>query len=186
MTTSLVRSAVLGLCVTLSACALPAARTTPSPERIAAEWTVVDAQAAQEAQAGRYDGAERLLLEFQQRYPGSAQAPEARFYRALYKLDPLNPGGSLREGVTLLDSTVGAPTNTPHRADAAVLRRLAMALDAKPAVVTVTAPAKEGAATPARVDTSVRDDEITKLREALGKANAELERVKRRLAAPKP
>jgi hypothetical protein len=186
MTTSRVRSALLGLCLTLSACVLPAARTTPSPERIAAEWTVVWAQAAQEVQAGRYDGAEQLLLEFQQRYPASAQAPEARFYRALYKLDPSNPVGSPRDAVTLLDSTVGAPATTPHRADAAALRRVAIALDAKPAVVTVTTPAKDGAASPARVDTSARDDEVAKLREELGKANAELERVKRRLAAPKP
>lgn len=169
----------------LGACAVPGVRTTPSPEAIAGEWTAVGTQAAQEVQAGRYAAADQLLADFQQRYPSSAEAPEARFYRALYRLDPANPAASIREGAALLDSVLAAPVTTPHRGDAAVLRRLAASLEAKPTVVTVAAP-KEAAAPAPRVDTAARDEEIARLRDDLAKANAELERVRRRLATPKP
>ena len=37
-----------------------------------------------------------------------------------------------------------------------------------------------------RADEKARDEEITRLKEELSKANAELERIKRRLAQPNP
>jgi len=37
-----------------------------------------------------------------------------------------------------------------------------------------------------KVDDKARDDELARLREELSRANAELERIKRRLAQPKP
>jgi hypothetical protein len=37
-----------------------------------------------------------------------------------------------------------------------------------------------------RPDTGAKDEEIARLREELSKANAELERIRRRLATPKP
>jgi hypothetical protein len=61
-------------------------------------------------------------------------------------------------------------------------------LEAKPTVVTVTTPAPSGgsgsAAAPSHADERSHDEEVQRLKEELAKANAELDRIKRRLAAP--
>lgn len=179
-----VRSLAVGL--VLAGCSFPGARTAPSPETIAAEWSVVVDQAAVEVQSSRYASADRMLLDFQQRYQSSPQAQEASFYRALYKLDPGNPAASSHDAGALLESFLASTTVSPHRGDAAVLKRVAAALDAKPAVVTVTTPVKEVVVAAPKSDLVAKDEEIAKLKDDLAKANAELERIRRRLAMPKP
>lgn len=171
----------------LAGCALPRASTAPSPEEIEREWSTVLAGAGAEVAANRYPGAERLLVEFQQRYPAAAPAQTASFYRALFRLDPANPAASNREAIVLLDTYLASPADSSRRADALVLRRLASTLDARPAVVTVTAPpGKEKDTAAAKGDAGAKDDEIARLRDELSKANAELDRIRRRLSAPKP
>jgi hypothetical protein len=169
----------------LGGCALANPQTAPSPEAIAAEWSVVLAQAGAEVASNRYSGAERLLVDFQQRYPTAPATQTATFYRALFRLDPANPAASPRDAVVLLDTYLASPTDSARRADALALRRVAVALDAKPAVVTVAAP-KEKESPAARTDTGAKDEEIARLREELSKANAELERIRRRVSTPKP
>jgi hypothetical protein len=178
MTHALRRAASLTLlCVTLGGCgALRNASTTPTTDEVESEWRTVAVQAGQEVQAGRYGAADRLLADFATRYAGTDPGAEALFRRALYRLDPANSSGSIREAEAMLDVYLASPLSIPRRNDAAALRRLAAALDARPAVVTVTTPASGGA----------KDEELGRLKDELAKANAELERIKRRLAAPKP
>ena len=147
---------------------IPAGRT---------EWTPVLLQASQEAGAGRYTGADKLLADFAVRYPASAEATEAMYWRALYRLDPSNAAGSSKDAAVLLDGYIASGANA-HRTEVLTLRRVAAALEARP---TAAAPAKVEVLKP---DDKARDEEIQRLKDELTKANAELDRIKRRLALP--
>ena len=143
------------------------------------EWTPVLLQAAQEAGAGRYAGADKLLADFAVRYPASAEASEAMYWRALYKLDPVNQSAGPRDAAVLLDGYIASGANA-HRTEVLTLRRLSSALEAR-AAVSVPAPVKADVVKP---DDKARDEEILRLRDELSKATSELDRIKRRLAMP--
>ena len=164
--------------------ALLRANRTPMPDPAQLEWSKIAVQVGEEVQASRYGAADRLLVDFAARYPGSEASAQARVWRALFRLDPANGAASTREALGLIDSALATPMPAGQRADAAALRRLALALDAHPSVVTVTTP---GATAPAaKSDDKARDEELARVKDELAKANAELERIKRRVAAPKP
>jgi hypothetical protein len=167
----------------LAACQLghgAAVDTTPAPQ---AEWPALAAQASQEAGAGRFSIADRLLTDFAARYPASNEAGEATYWRAMYKLDPSNPNASPREAGLLLDAYV-ANAVAPHRTEAFTLRRIAAVLEGR----TTPAPTQASIVRTAPVDTQAadkaKDDELARLRDELAKANAELERIRKRLAQP--
>jgi hypothetical protein len=183
---SLVRTARLSLlCLVLAGCAtMRGAAGTPAAVNARSEWPALFTQVTQEVQAGRYGVADRLLADFASRYAGTEPAAEAQFWRALYRLDPANQNSSPREAIALLDSFLASPLSAPRRPEALVIRRVAVALEARPAVVTVTTPGAP--ATPSRGDNTAKDEELARVKEELAKANAELERIRRRLAAPKP
>jgi len=186
-TTLPARSAVLALL--LAGCATLRTSSNDAAERAAADWRMTAARVAVEAEAGRYTDVERLLAEFQRTHEGSAQAPDAAFARAVYRLDPANGVATAAEARVLVDSLLPVTTDTARRGDLALVRRLAVALESRPAVVRV--PVATGttaaAATPAKPEEmKSKDEEIGRLKEELGKANAELERIRRRLATPKP
>ncbi|MBC7674323.1 MAG: hypothetical protein H7247_18035 [Polaromonas sp.] len=147
---------------------MPAGRT---------EWTPVLLQAAQEAGAGRYGVADKILADFAVRYPASAEATEAMYWRALYKIDPSNQTGGPKDAGALLDGYL-ASSATMHRTEVQTLRRLASALDVRAAAA---APVKVDVAKP---DDKARDEEILRLKDELSKATSELDRIKRRLALP--
>ena len=150
---------------------IPAGRT---------EWAPLFAQSSQEAAAGRFAVADKLLADFSVRYPASAEAADAMYWRALYKLDPNNGSAAPRDAAVLLDGYLASGT-AAHRMEAQALRRVATVLDAR-AVAASASPAKTDVV---RAEDKARDEEIQRLKEELGKANAELDRIKRRLA-PKP
>ena len=186
-TTLTARHAALALL--LAGCATLRTSSNDPAERSAADWRMTAARVSVEAEAGRYADVERLLAEFQRTHEGSAQAPDAAFARALYRLDPANGVATAAEARALVDSLLPVTTDTARRGDLALVRRVAVAFESRPAVVRVpvaggtsatpTAPAKPE-------ELKSKDDEIARLKEELGKANAELERVRRRLATPKP
>ena len=168
----------------VAACApLGTASTLPSPSATAAEWTAVQAQVSRDVVAGRYVAADHALMEFEQRNASTAEALDAEFYRALYKLDPANPGSAPRDAAGLLETFLASPIVSAHRADAIVLRRVAGALDVK--LIPVASGVTPAPATP-KADDRTKDEELVRLKEELAKANAELDRIKRRLATPKP
>jgi hypothetical protein len=172
-------SLVLALVVAACSTAQPRlAEPTPAPRT---EWNAWLLQASQEATAGNYAVADRLLTDYGSRYPATPEAAEAMYWRALYKLDPSNSATAPKDAATLLDGYLASGTST-HRAEAQTLRRVATALEAAKSA-TASAPAKTEVV---KVDDKAQSEELVRLRDELARANAELERIKRRLAQPKP
>ena len=167
----------------VAGCAANGPSLAAAPPLPGSAWTIALAQVGQDVQAGRHAMADRILVDFQRAHPAAPEAIEATYYRALYRLDPANASSSPREAAELFDSFLASPIVSPHHADAVVLRRVASTLEARaaapPAVIVTQAP-------PRVEDARGKDEEITHLREELAKASAELERIKRRVATPKP
>ena len=192
--------APLLLVLAASCGSLRAASSTP-PVPLQWQFEETLAQAEREALATRFDVADRLLVTFAEQHPGTHESAEVSFWRAVFRLDRANAAASAREAANLLDEYLRAPATAQHRGSATSLRRVAGALDARnaSAMTDPTTPASTTpSATPAspsapRSETRAddrrdekRDEEIQRLREELAKANAELERIKRRLAQPAP
>jgi outer membrane protein assembly factor BamD (BamD/ComL family) len=176
-----VRAGSLALALVVSACTTAQPRlveTTPAPR---SEWSAWLLQASQEATAGNYSVAERLLTDYGVRYPATPEAAEAMYWRALYKLDPSNAATAPKDAAVLLDGYLASGTTT-HRAEAQTLRRVASALEAARSTAS-TGVAKTEVV---KVDDKAQTEELARLRDELARANAELERIKRRLAQPKP
>lgn len=179
---TITRACSLALILALGACSTAQPRLAePAPAPTArSEWAMWQLQASKEASAGSFSVADKLLGDFGARYPASPEAAEAMYWRALYKLDPGNPVSAPHDASVLLDGYLASGI-TAHRAEAQTLRRVANSLETQ-----------ARAATPAvktdvvKVDDRARDEELAHLREELARANAELERIKRRLAQPKP
>lgn len=175
------RFASVAFALAVSACATGQPKLAEPVAAPRSEWNAWLVQASQEATAGNYAVADRLLSDYTSRYPATPEAAEAMYWRALYKLDPSNSVGTPKEAAVLLDGYLASGT-TMHRGEAQTLRRVASALEA----------AKGAANTPAtktevvKVDDKSQAEEVTRLRDELSRANAELERIKRRLAQPKP
>ena len=138
-------------------------------------------RAGDEASAGRFATADKALADYAVQHPASSEAVETLYWRAIYQLDPGNTSGSVHDGGVLLDSYIASPS-AARRAEATSLRRIASALEsaknaagAQPAMVVKTEPA---------VADKAKDEELARLKDELAKANAELERIKRRLAKP--
>jgi len=147
------------------------------------EWNSTLSVARQAADSGKYDSADRVLADFISAHRGSHEATEAIFWRGLYKVDPNNKSGSLLGGISALDAYLASDSAVWHRSVAVVLRRtalLAQSLKGGAAVPPVVLPP------PGDKDAmKSRDEEIASLRDQLAKVNAELERIKKRLANPK-
>lgn len=125
--------------------------------------------------------------------PAPAAAPDSLYWKAIHQLDASNQQGSLDSATAYLEAYLAAGTTQPHRREALVLRQLAR--DARRLARV------EGALQQARADSSPsrpqneaevkrRDEEslkeIQRLKDELAKANEELERIRKRLTAPKP
>jgi hypothetical protein len=128
---------------------------------------------------------------------GSRPAPDAEsHYRtALEQLDPSNPRGTLDSALVSLNRYLASSERPEHLREARVLQRLAS--DAKQLARVEAAIHSKGAAAatntsePRARESESRPSEesvkeIQRLREELKEANAELERIRKRLAAPKP
>lgn len=108
--------------------------------------------------------------------------------RAVYKADPANQTATARDATVLLDSTLAMPLDSAARADARALRRITMALErAAASSANNSGSSNASSSETARSDeTKSNSDEVQRLRNELAKANAELERIKKRVAQPKP
>jgi hypothetical protein len=157
----------------LLACLPLRSTTDPDPRT---EWAAAQAQAASEVLAGRYGIADKVLADFAVRFPSTPEAIETSYWRALYKLDPANQTASPRDAAALFDAYLAVSAPTVHRADASALRRVASVLDR----------ASSGTASTPAPPSATSAEEVQRLRDELAKANAELERIRRRLAQPKP
>ena len=165
-----------------SACA-----TTPSraPGDVSPEsWGALLAQADAFANAGRHSAADSALLAFERAHPGTRAASEVLFWRALYKLDPRSTAATRAEGRVLMETYAASPTASWYRGQANVLRHLARAIveaaDAAPADTVIVA------GDTSSTSVAARDRIIRNQRAEISRLNAELERIKRRLATPTP
>ena len=122
--------------------------------------------------------------------PEAPPASDSLYWKAITHLDAANQRGSTDSALKYLDAYLANGVEQTHRLEALTLRRLARdamqlarvqaALQARSAEPS-KAPA-EGA--PRRDEEAVK--EIQRLKDELAKANEELERIRKRLATPKP
>jgi hypothetical protein len=156
-------------------CAVPSLRrATPSDAATtaaanAASWAATLIAAHRDVERGRHADADRLLREFAERAPASPEAVEAMYWRAVIMLDPPSRVGTTREAVSLLEKYLASDAPLTHRTEAAVLQRLASSMATSPAT-------RPGAS----------DAEVKALKDELEETKAELERIRKRLAAPPP
>jgi hypothetical protein len=187
--TTLAHVALAGLLLAGGCGRLRAANAAPAAP-IEGELTMTLQQAEREVLASRFGVADRLLAGFAETHATLPEAVEAGFWRALFMLDAANQTAGPRDAMTLLDGYLAAGPAVAHRGAATSLRRIAVAL-VRPAPVTQaaapTAPSARTEPKPAaRTEDKSRDDEVQRLKEELAKANAELERIKKRLTQPNP
>ena len=129
-----------------------------------------------------------MLADFAAQYPGTPEALSATLRRALYKADPANQTATAHEATILLDSTLAMSLDSAGRADARAMRRITMSLERAATAASSGGGSSASSSDPnARSDdTKSSNDEVQRLRNELAKANAELERIKKRVAQPKP
>lgn len=166
----------VGLILILAACA-PVNRLRP-PSYVA-DWPIVVRHASLAADSGNYVNADRVLTTYASQYPGTREAREILFWRALFKLDPGNTAASVTEGLAMLDRYLADTATIAYRPEATVLKRLAVTTQVLQAKA-----AAPGVKDTTIVKTSGSEAEIAALKAELAKANAELDRIKKRLANP--
>ena len=163
------------------------------------DWDRTRTEARRSVEAGNYHVADRLLAEFARVHPNTREARETAFWRAAYMVDPANPRGSLEGGIAGLDAYLANEPDGWYRNEASILRRtagsargLAAGASRKWVPDTVVVVTRTPNSTNAARQRS-RDEEIAELRSQLARsktelaeANAELERIKKRLANPSP
>jgi hypothetical protein len=201
----LVTRVAIGMMVVLSANAcvsIHAPSFLSSPE--SRNWPRTLRAAEQSAAAGRFDAADSLLAEFARRHPGTDEARETAYWRALFQLDPSNKNASLTVAMASLDAYLADGKQREHTVEAATLKRAAAKTDgltrlaatavsqaqqsstdaekAKAQAADAKAAGAESKA--AATDAASLEAENKRLKDELAKANAELERIRRRLQTP--
>jgi hypothetical protein len=172
----LTRRALIAIALITAACAkqptpgLPPAPTSEFGEAVEA--------ARQRVEAGDHPGADRILAEYGLKHPGTPEAREISFWRAMYIVDPANRTASIAQGIRALDIYLATDGAIWYRPQAEVLRRTALVIQA---VRQAQAPRQVAGRDTVFIS---REEEIASLRDQLAKANAELERIKKRLANP--
>jgi hypothetical protein len=188
------RIASVTLLLSASACITvrPPSFLRPAPER---EWPSTLSTAEARVSEGRYSTADSVLARFGSRYPGSPQAFESAYWRALLSMDPKNPHASIGTAVTYLDAYLVGLYPRQHRQEAFALRAIAGQIDEGRSALAL-AQTKDATNTQpgVRIDVpkpvpdpaavAANDAEVKRLKDELAKANAELERIRKRLAQP--
>ena len=165
-------AAVAALSLGAAGCVHKPAFMRPAAER---DWPAAYLEAQGAADRGAYGEADKALAEFAASHANSPQALESGYWRAVYKLDPANKDASTKDAIAGLDRYLTNPSGT-HRGEATTLRRIAAQLQSLDRALN----------TPKTDDSATRDEEVKKLRDELQATKDELDRIKRRLAAPKP
>lgn len=160
----------------------------PAVPVMASEWTTTLAAAQAAALGGNHDESDRTLADFARVHGGTPQAREAEYWRGLFKVDPANRRQSASDALPHLDLYLSDTTDLVHLVEARAIRDLAAALDSLARTMTVATSAQSARAVDSMVPPREQEmaKEIQRLKDQLDKTNAELERIKRRLAAPTP
>lgn len=187
------RPLVAAALLATAACA-PLRRSPTAAELTVREWSQALADARVAAESGKHADADRVLATFASRHPGTPQAMETLYWRGLYRLDAANRVHTATDALAMLDAYLLArPADTtvyPFRHEVVVLRRVAAATEqlgrALASAQRERAASPPPPADPRPVDVAARDQEIQRLRDELTATKAELDRIKRRLATPRP
>jgi hypothetical protein len=118
-----------------------------------------------------------VLQDFAVSHPGTPEGAESDFFRALFKADPANPNFTYLEELSAVDAYLAGGPALPRYHEAIVLRRLIDSVDSARTEASVVRRLGQGRE-------RSKDEEIRKLSDQLEKTQAELERIKRRLAKP--
>lgn len=153
----------------------------------AREWPTTMQLAKDRAAEGRFEAADSLMAGFAAQFAGSREALETAYWRALFRIDPSNHAGSLTSAMALLDSYLTDNRPRDHVTEAGTLRRIAGQVETLAKATggvqrEVIVSQRPGETKPAEAGSS--DAEVKRLKDELAKANAELERIRRRLAQP--
>ena len=162
------------------------------------EWPAALRLAHFRVSEGKFEAADTVLAEFANRFPGTSQAVETTYWRALIRMDPSNPNRSLPQAIISLDTYLADPHPRAHTREAAALRRVAAQFDEVNKIANALGLSKDRLTnakpqpmdlrvdlSKAVVDTPTAADlEIRRLTSELAKATAELERIRKRLAQP--
>lgn len=126
------------------------------------------------------------------RDPKPNPAIDSLYWQAVRQLDATNRAGSLDSAITRLEAYLAEGTEQRHRSEALVLRQLArdaQELARLQAALQVAQQTPERPPTTPEAPPRPRDEEalkeVQRLKDELAKANAELERIRRRLANPR-
>ena len=170
------RIVCVAIMIAVAACAKPPA---PSPQQpLAAEFASAIEAARQKVDAGDYPAADKILADYSLRHQGTPEAREISFWRAMFIVDPANRTASIAQGIRALDIYLATDGTIWYRPQAEVLRRTALVIQqVRQAQIPKQVTGKD------TVFIS-REEEVAALRDQLAKANAELDRIKKRLANP--
>src|SRR5262245_51262299 len=193
----------LMLWASTSACATLLHGRTNTTEADASDvWPSSLAAARSLALEKKFNAADSVLVRFATQYPSTPQASETAYWRGLFKMDPSNPNAALPTALSLLDAYLGSERAHDHIAEATTLRRIAAKLaglahvaenaatEAKEASNTAANAKAEAARAEAakgdagKTEAPTPDAEIKRLKDELAKANAELDRIRKRLTQP--
>jgi len=156
------------------------------------DWITAFSEAQSAVEDRKFNDADAVLADFIKLRRGTPEAREAAFWRAVYLLDPRNRASNPREAALYLDEYLADPPPPANISQARALRGMAATVDSLDGAVRtaqeratkeVEEPSKPAPATGRETEL---EKEIEKLKEQLEKANAELDRIKKRLTAPRP
>ena len=171
------------------------------------EWQVALASAQARAASGEFAIADSILAAYASRHPGTHETLETAYWRALLKADPSNGSASATQALAALDGYLRDPRPRDHIVEAQTVRRTVAQVDAlNRAAEAASAREKDAAsqaqnanraAADAKADANKADAnanaaaadkevEIKRLKDELAKANAELDRIRKRLGSPPP
>ena len=116
---------------------------------------------------------------------------DSLYWKAVLHLDASNKNGTTDSALKYLDAYLARDTTQRHRLEALILRRLARDAMQLARVEAALQQAKTSEPARAPAETAPKRDEealkeIQRLKDELAKANEELERIRKRLATPKP
>jgi hypothetical protein len=157
----------------------PAVADVPVPALpVEPPWVATLASVRTAVDAGHYALADTILATFEQAQAGTSDASESAFWRAMLRADPRNPDFTPAGARAALERYL-ASEDPQRRTEATIMLRLVTLSDSLRSAL-----AAQRTAADAR--DRAREEELQKLRDDLQRTQAELDRIKRRLGAPKP
>ncbi|MBC7789292.1 MAG: hypothetical protein H7Z74_05065 [Anaerolineae bacterium] len=156
------------------------------------DWIKAFTEAQAAAEDRKFDEADAVLADFIKRRKGTAEAREATYWRAVFLLDPKNRAAKSREAALYLEEYLAEPPPPANAIQARALRAMTSTVDSLDLAVRTAQqqqtrePLEPSRPAPDTAREHELEKEIERLKEQLDKANAELDRIKKRLTAPRP